>query len=648
MGETSKFMEWQLIKAREEAEIWRKTCRELEGHFFDLRQMENQEIELDKQLLSTIGMFNDLYFQFDKKKFQCFQVKKIFDDLVAKDGKFVYDASLRKRVQHLEEQANLWLNHELKMKYFVEEYKGKYETLLLKFKEKKIECELMKDECKGLKEKIKGLEKRNKKSGGTGGKEMMVRFGYLEDEYRKMEIEERGKCVQLSLEIEGLKCAKKRADEEIEDLKMQATAMLAMVNANVELGKELEDYKAKYHGLVGQLNERDVLEGELRETIKRLEEENKKMEMDQTVKCLELGKQIEDSKSAKKRTDDEFSVLERKCMELEVQATVSLNYRIELEKELKNQMLIVGRRDNELEGYKTRCGGMKKQISGLIDEGNDMFEREKMAQDRVAYLEEVVKEMENDKRESEKRALECSKRKEEEDEMESWKKKLMELVRRSSMEEENLPLEGSQNEVSCKKIDDKISVANMVHPVEPNSKPSSPQGNFEDVRVPDPHYNDNHQECSENDSDNKKNTSDSMAESVVAVEQQIALESEGNLGDSLVLVEQAAVNALPIDVIEIDSENEFIEIVDSEDEKEITTTHPCTVEGKELPLVSTDETFNASEKCVKRPLSLQRDEECEESSDKAIPTPWSQICSTSKRFRGSETAVSQTVRQKDD
>ncbi|KAI3872482.1 hypothetical protein MKX03_012431, partial [Papaver bracteatum] len=150
------------------------------------------------------------------------------------------------------------------------------------------------------------------------------------------------------------------------------------------------------------------------------------------------------------------------------------------------------------------------------------------------------------------------------------------------------------------------------------------------------HYNDNHQECSENDADNKKNTLDSMVESVIAVEQQIALEAEGNLGDSLVLVEQGAVNALPIDVIEIDSDNEFIEIVDSEDEKEITATHPCTVEGKELQLVSTDETFTASEKCVKRPLSPQRDEEGEARSDKAILTPWSQICSTSKRFRTSD------------
>ncbi|KAI3859152.1 hypothetical protein MKW92_050159 [Papaver armeniacum] len=497
------------------------------------------------------------------------------------------------------------------MKYFVEEYKGKYETLLLKFKEKKIEFELMKDECKGLKEKIKGLEKRK-------------RFGYLEDEYRKMEIEERRKCV---------KSAKKRADEEVEELKFQVTGLMRGM--------------AKYHGLVVQLNERDGLEGELRETIARLEKEKKKMEMDQTVKCLELEKEIE---AAKKRADDEFGVLERKCMESEVQVTVSLNYGIELGKELKNQMLIVGRRDNELEGYKTRCSRMEKQISGLIDEGNDMFEREKMAQDRVAYLEEVLKEMENDKRESEKRALECSKRKEEEDEMESWKKKLMELVRRSSkMEEEKLSLKGSQNEVSCMKIDDKIGVANMVHPVEPNSKPSLPQGNFEDVRVPDPHYNDNHQECSENDSDNKKNTSDSVVESVIAVEQKIALESEGNLGDSLVLVEQAAVNDLLLpsaqDVIEIDSDNEFIEIVDSEDEKEITY---ILLRCKELPLVSTDETFNASEKCVKRPLSLLRDEEGEASSDKAILTPWSQICSTSKRFRTSEISISRSVRQKDD
>ncbi|KAI3911915.1 hypothetical protein MKW92_009293 [Papaver armeniacum] len=305
------------------------------------------------------------------------------------------------------------------MKYFVE-------TLLLKFKEKKIEFELMKDECKGLKEKIKGLEKRNKIK-RTGGKEMIARFGFLEDEYRKMEIEERGKCVQLSMEIEGLKCAKKRADEEVEELKMQATAMVAMVNANVELGKELEDYKAKYHGLVVQLNEK-----------------------------------------------------------------------------------------------------------------------------------------------------------------ESWKKRLMELVRLR------------------RKMDGKVDVVNMVHPELTDNL----------------HYNNNHQEHSENDLVEKKETcSDSMVESVIAVEHQIALEAEGNLGDSLVLLKQGDVNTLPMDVIEIDSEDEVVEVTDSEDEKEITATHPCSVEVKELPLVSTDETMAASQKCLKRKLSLQRDEEREASSDKVVLNP---------------------------
>ncbi|KAI3983755.1 hypothetical protein MKX01_001159 [Papaver californicum] len=646
-------MECQLKRARDEAELWRKTCRELEGHFFDLRQMEYQEHELDKQLEVTIGLFNELYFQFDKKKLKCFQVKKKFDALVAKDGKFVHDISLKKRVQDLEKQADFWLNHDLKMKYFVEEYKGKYERLLLKFKEKKIECDVTKEEFKGLKEKIKGLERRNK-GASIGGKEMMERIGYLEDEYRKMESEERGKFVQLSMEIEGLKCAKKRADEEVEELKIKSTMLL---NANVELRGELEDYKAKYHGLDVHLNEKVGLEGKLRETITSLKEENKKMGMDQTQKCLKLGKQIEESKSAEKRADAELRVLESKCMELEVQATVSLNYAIELGRELKSQMSIVVHRDNELEDYKTTCIGMQRQITGLINERNAMSEREKMAQDKVAYLEEVVKEMENDKRETENKTLECWDR-EAEDEMESWKKRLfMELGNRVlRVEEEKLSLRGLQNEVSYMKMEGRVDVASMVHPeltdnmfVESNSKPSSLHGNFEDVHVPDPHYIDNHQEHSENDTYKKKNTcSDSIVESVIAVEQQIVLETEGKLRDILVLLEQGAVNTLPIDAIEIDSEDEIVEVIDSEDEKEMTATHPCSVEGKELLLISTDETLNASEKCLKRPLSLQRDEECEASSDKVVLTPGTPLCSTPKRFKASETAIGQSVSQKDD
>ncbi|KAI3842059.1 hypothetical protein MKX03_028539 [Papaver bracteatum] len=353
MDESSKLMESQLRKARDDAEIWRKTCWELEGHFIDLKQMEHQEVELEKQHKANIGMFNELYFQFDKKKLECFQVKKKLDALVAENGNFVYDASLKYRVQELMKQADLWVNQELRMKYCVDEYKSKYETLLLKFKEKEIECNRLK-------------EKRKKKSASIG---VVARIDVLEEEYRKMESEEREKRVRL------------------------------------------------------------------------------------------------------------------------------------------NNML-----------------------------------------------------------------------------------------------------------------------------VEPNIKPSSLRGNFEDVHVQGIN---NQREPSRNDTDKKKNVCPaSIVESVVIpVEHHTALETEGSLGVGPVLLKQVA--SLPTDVIEI--EDEIIEVNDSEDEKEITAAHLCSVKGKEKPHVSTDEASDPSGKYLKRRLSLQ-DEKCEGSSGKDILTPFSPLCSsTKKRLRVSET-----------
>ncbi|KAI3902258.1 hypothetical protein MKW92_051272 [Papaver armeniacum] len=87
-----------------------------------------------------------------------------------------------------------------------------------------------------------------------------------------------------------------------------------------------------------------------------------------------------------------------------------------------------------------------------------------------------------------------------------------------------------------------------------------------------------------NDTDEKKNFClDPTMEAVIAAENQIALETEGRLGDGLVFLKQGAVNTLPIHVIE----------VDSEDGKDITATHPSSVEVKELPHVSTDQALIA-------------------------------------------------------
>ncbi|KAI3841518.1 hypothetical protein MKX03_031131 [Papaver bracteatum] len=67
----------------------------------------------------------------------------------------------------------------------------------------------------------------------------------------------------------------------------------------------------------------------------------------------------------------------------------------------------------------------------------------------------------------------------------------------------------------------------------------------------------NPREPSANDIDEKKNVCfDSTVVSVIVVEHQITLETEGSLGDGLVLLKQGTVNTLLIDIVEVDSEDE--------------------------------------------------------------------------------------------
>lgn len=68
------------------------------------------------------------------------------------------------------------------------------------------------------------------------------------------------------------------------------------------------------------------------------------------------------------------------------------------------------------------------------------------------------------------------------------------------------------------------------------------------------------------------------------------------MGDGLVFLKQGAVITLLIDVVE----------VDSEDEREKTAIHTCSAKVKELQNVSTNQALNAPVKCLKRPLSVQR------------------------------------------
>ncbi|KAI3952261.1 hypothetical protein MKW98_005956 [Papaver atlanticum] len=185
--------------------------------------------------------------------------------------------------------------------------------------------------------------------------------------------------------------------------------------------------------------------------------------------------------------------LKVRCMEMEIQETISLNHEIELgkkleaykikcqglsaelerkEMELENQLVGF---DQEHESYRTRCIGMEEKIKGLIEEGIVVFDRETSAQERICYLEEAIKKMETNERE-----------------------RLTELeARLSKVEEENATLRALQNQVSsektCRDMDARVYAANEVHltrtETSPNStftsscKPSSVQVKFDGVHV---------------------------------------------------------------------------------------------------------------------------------------------------------------------
>ncbi|RZC43715.1 hypothetical protein C5167_036651 [Papaver somniferum] len=219
-----------------------------------------------------------------------------------------------------------------------------------------------------------------------------------------MKSDEASLCAQLKSENWVLECGKKRAEDEIEVLKMNF----------MKLQKELKDYTSKCHGLsttlkvkemecVGtesqlkelneskigvenELKEYEIMCGRLKEQIiksledKRiaserekeakertikLEEEIKKMGSDLREKCVEFSKEIIDLKTVnqrakeemeiwkkkytdleceKRRADGEIELVKKKCRELEIQASEMLNH------------------GSELEDYKTKCHGLSAAL----------------------------------------------------------------------------------------------------------------------------------------------------------------------------------------------------------------------------------------------------------------------------------------------
>ncbi|KAI3963322.1 hypothetical protein MKW98_022744, partial [Papaver atlanticum] len=400
----------------------------------------------------------------------------------------------------------------------------------------------------------------------------------------------------------------------------------------------LENELKKYKTMCTQLNKQvksldedkkdfSVKERAQQENITCLEKENKKMmKSDDADMCVLLNKKIMDLECEKRRAKDETEVLKTKFRELESQTDllkckgIGLGKELEIcrlrcnslsvalkekemecvgfEQKLKNLMLIKVALDDELEGCKTAFDELKEQIMGLGEDQKVSCEKEKKSQQRITYLEELVKKFESDERELkaqilrldiEKSALRCSQDK------------------------------NDTNNLRCE-IDSGTNDANVA--------PSTSKG---DEHVSGPSSTNNQYKPLENVKNKKNNT---QFQSTVKVEP--GHELEGSSSEKLHILGQVKIN-------------------DIKDGKDIAPKYICNITDKERDQFSSDAAFKSpsdngknlsSMKGSKRPLENQRCEDYESIFKEDITlVPLSSI---SKRSRSAETVISRSESTVDD
>ncbi|KAI3847317.1 hypothetical protein MKW98_022450 [Papaver atlanticum] len=258
----------------------------------------------------------------------------------------------------------------------------------------------------------------------TSEDETMKKFMELETRLLKLEEEK----LTLTIQIEEF-------NRRSRELGIQADLRLKY---ELDLEKKFEGYKTKHDDKI------DFLENELKkyksmcillnEQVKSLEGDKKNFSVKERTQqekiaymCVQLNKKIMDLECEKRRAKDETEVLKTKYRELESQADILKSNGIGLGKELeicrlkcnglsvalkekemecvgfeqklKNLMLIKIALDDELEGCKTTFNELKEQIMGLGEDQMVSCEKEKKSQQRITYLEELVKKIESDERE---------------------------------------------------------------------------------------------------------------------------------------------------------------------------------------------------------------------------------------------------------
>ncbi|XP_026417671.1 paramyosin-like [Papaver somniferum] len=350
--------EGRIRTAVESSEYWKHRFLQMQN---DLIQMQTKckdfevqaaarpkyELELLKTSQEYKTKYEQLSFEFQKKKLEWSVIEGKYEVLS------ISKISVENEVKELKITCN---QLETQNKHLMEELKAICQRVTgerLRIKILEDECDQYREKCSQLSGEIKGLEEERDQfrekcvqhSDETKGFEeerdqIRGRCVQLSVEIKKMEEERdqfREKCVQHSGEIKGLECGKTKLNDEIEVLK--------------EKLKESESQAAK-----------------------------------RLICGVELGKDLEVHKIKCRGLSTELKEKEMECVGLEVK--------------LKNLMLVKVAVEDELNKYKTAFCEMQAKITSLERQRDVMTDRERMAQERNAYLEGLVKKMENDERET--------------------------------------------------------------------------------------------------------------------------------------------------------------------------------------------------------------------------------------------------------
>ncbi|MCL7039175.1 hypothetical protein MKW94_030428 [Papaver nudicaule] len=237
-------------------------------------------------------------------------------------------------------------------------------------------------------------------------------------------------CIQLNKRIESLnnKLNGKKAEDlerekrRAEDEPNVSNARFRELESQAELlQRELDIYKDKCNGLSVELQQKEMeMENELNQykstciqlnkRIKSLEEDNKQLNKNKVVVFEHDEPNVSNARFRELESRaalllKELDVCKGKCNGLSAELKQKEMESAWYESKLKNLTVIKDALEDKSEGYQTAFSGLREQIIGLADERKAIREREKEAEERVAYLDDVIKKMQSDNKETEMQDL---------------------------------------------------------------------------------------------------------------------------------------------------------------------------------------------------------------------------------------------------